>query len=317
MKKTALWMAVFIGIGALLLYAFQPLNTWQNSNIASKFVAEPTSAPVSARVNFASNIPLQDTRGGFTASVRQNTLNSEPKAPIVPLQKGMKRMIIRNATISLQVNHIRESMEKINQLANMSLGYVVNSQLAENNDQGGDTADISLKVPSEGLSSALTQLKSMANRVLEETITGDDITKQYVDLNSQLANLNTEKQQLEKIMSGAKNTQDVLAVYQQLSNTQGQIDVLKGQINYYKESVALSLITIHLSQTQANHMQTVHWEFAMTAQTAYHNLILQIERITYGLITFFIYGLPLLLLWLALCWLVYWLGKKIYRLFRT
>lgn len=317
MKKTALWMAVFIGIGALLLYAFQPLNTLRTRPIAPAFVAGPTPSPVSARVNFMSNTSPQLTRGGFATSVQQNTLNEKSNTTVVPLQKGMKRMIVRNATISLQVNHIRETVEKINQLANLSQGYVVSSQLAENNGQGSDTADISLKVPSEGLSSALTQLKSMANRVLEETITGDDITKQYVDLNSQITNLNTEKQQLEKIMAGAKNTQDVLAVYQQLSNTQGQIDVLQGQINYYKESVSLSLITIHLSQTPANTTQTARWEFALTAQTAYHNLILKIESITYGLITFFIYGLPLLLLWLVLCWLVLWFGNKIYSLFKA
>ncbi len=232
-----------------------------------------------------------------------------------PSQNVMRGMIIRNANISLQVDNINSAMEKISQLAENSGGYVVSSNLMQdNNDANNTTANISIRVPAQGLNNALTALKSLATQVTQESVTGEDITQQFVDLQSQLNNLQTAKEQLAKIMAKAKETADVLSVFKQLSDVQGQIDVIQGQIKYYKESVAYSLININLNmnpiiQTE----QQKQWKITEAFIDSYHALVDQLRSVTYGLIEFFVYFLPLILLWICICLIVFWIGKKVWN----
>ena len=52
--------------------------------------------------------------------------------------------------------------------------------------------------------------------------------------------------QLQKIMDSTVKVDDVLAVYNQLVYTREQIEVVKGQMKYYSEAAAMSLVSIDL-----------------------------------------------------------------------
>ena len=71
--------------------------------------------------------------------------------------------------------------------------------------------------------------------------TGQDVTDQYVDMQSRLTAKEAAADQLTKIMQNATKTEDVLAVYTQLQQIDSDIEVLKGQIKYTEQSAALSV----------------------------------------------------------------------------
>ena len=54
------------------------------------------------------------------------------------------------------------------------------------------------------------------------------------------------------IMDGAVKTEDVLAVYNELVAVQGQIEVIKGQMQYFEQSARLSAVSIQLIPNIAN-----------------------------------------------------------------
>ncbi|HHT0592756.1 TPA: DUF4349 domain-containing protein [Legionella anisa] len=298
MKKIILYFLAFIGIISLLFL----ISQWFTRSGSTMYAGSPM--PTMAAVS------RPDYAAGSMAMQVKNQSNANQ-----PSDNVMRGMIIRNANISLQVDNINSVMEKISQLAENSGGYVVSSNIMQdNNDASNTTANISIRVPAQGLNNALSALKSLATQVTQESVTGEDITQQFVDLQSQLNNLQTAKEQLSKIMAKAKDTSDVLAVFKQLSDVQGQIDVIQGQLKYYKESVAYSLINISLNinpiiQTE----QQKQWKITEAFIDSYHTLVDKLRNVTYGLIEFFVYFLPLILLWICLCLIVYWIGKKIWN----
>jgi hypothetical protein len=83
-------------------------------------------------------------------------------------------MIIRNANLTLEVSDIVSAMDKISNLANNSGGYVVSSN-SNQDDQVGtySSAQISIRIPAEGLNQALDQLKTFAIKTKSENITGE------------------------------------------------------------------------------------------------------------------------------------------------
>lgn len=240
--------------------------------------------------------------------------NNNPSAS----EQVMKGMIIRNANITLEVNDPAKVIDEIMQMAEREGGYAVNSNLRQDSFYvGGNIAQISIRIPSNRLNNVLQNLKSLAVKVIEESITSEDITRQYVDLESELKNYRVAKDQLNKIMQGAKNTSDVLAVYQQLSETQRKIDIIEGQIKYYKESVAYSLITIYLQINPAiKNAQNSTWQTSEVVRKSYQALIEHLRQFTYGFIEFVILFVPMILLWGIIALLVFWIGRAVYSRFK-
>ena len=162
------------------------------------------------------------------------------------------RLVVKNATLTLVVKDPAASVDSISTLADGLGGFVVSSNVSQaSTDSAGNKimrAQIVIRVPADKFLPAIAQLEGMAvgGKADSKNITGEDVTAQYTDLESQLRNLEAAEQQLQKIMDGATKTEDVLAVYNQLVAIRGQIEQVKGQMKYYQESAALSLISISL-----------------------------------------------------------------------
>ena len=163
-----------------------------------------------------------------------------------------ERLVIKNATLLLVVKDPAISVDSISALADGLDGFVVSSNVSQaSTDAAGNKimrAQISIRVPADKFLPAIEQLEGMAvtGKADSKNITGEDVTAQYTDLESQLRNLEAAEQQLQKIMDSATKTEDVLAVYNQLVAIRGQIEQVKGQMQYYRESAALSFISIDL-----------------------------------------------------------------------
>src|SRR5574342_1067696 len=163
-----------------------------------------------------------------------------------------ERLVIKNAALTLVVKDPAISVDSISTLADGLGGFVVSSNVSQaSTDAAGNKimrAQIAIRVPADKFLTAIAHLEGMAvgGKADSKNITGEDVTAQYTDLESQLRNLEAAEQQLQKIMDSATKTEDVLAVYNQLVAIRGRIEQVKGQMKYYQESAALSLISIDL-----------------------------------------------------------------------
>ncbi|HTY82413.1 MAG TPA: DUF4349 domain-containing protein [Dehalococcoidales bacterium] len=163
-------------------------------------------------------------------------------------QPGSDRMVIRNGNMQLVVDDINAAMTKITNLVNSYGGFIVNSEVQENNSRL--YGNISFRVPAEKFQDAMAALRAMAVDVKMENTSGQDVTQEFTDLTSSLRNLESAEQQLLKIMDQADKVADVLAVEQQLIQTRGQIEQTKGRMQYLQQSAAMSLISVTLEQSK-------------------------------------------------------------------
>jgi len=171
---------------------------------------------------------------------------------------GVERLVIKNANLSIAVNDPAATLDAIATLATEKNGYVVSSNLYRTTTPNGvevPAANITIRVPAESLNDTLERIKAMVpdrnTDILSENVSGQDVTKEYTDLNSRLKNLENTEKQLQRIMEDATKTEDVLAVYNQLVSVREQIEVIKGQIKYYEESAALSMIAVNIQSKAA------------------------------------------------------------------
>jgi len=162
-----------------------------------------------------------------------------------------ERLVIMNADISIVAMDPAEAMDTIAAMADTYRGFVVSSNLRQVMGKRGievPYATITIRVPAERLKQALNEIELLAVEVLSKNQTGQDVTKEYTDLNSRLRNLEDAAEQLRQIMDQATKTEDVLRVYKELTSVTEQAEVLRGQIKFYEESAAYSAISVTLTQ---------------------------------------------------------------------
>lgn len=191
------------------------------------------------------------------------------------------RIVIKNADISVVVADPGASMDVITKMADSMGGFVVSSNLYKTRTDSGlevPQASITVRVPAERLDEALSQIRGLtenpADDVLSENTTGQDVTKEYTDLKSRLRNLEDAEAQLREIMASATKTEDVMNVYNQITYVREQIEVTKGQIQYYEESAALSAINVSLiSKAGIDPLTIGGWKPVGVARDALQTLI--------------------------------------------
>jgi hypothetical protein len=216
-------------------------------------------------------------------------------------QAQIDRLVIKNATLALIVKDPVASADSLSALAQSLGGFIVSSNVYQTStDAQGNRimqAGVAMRVPVDKLDAALAQLKALAVKVESQQISGEDVTAQFTDLESQLRNLETAEAQLQKIMEQATRTEDVLNVFNQLTAIRGQIEQVKGQMKYYRESAAMSLINVTLiPDVLSQPIETGGWQPEGVLKEAVEALVRALQSVATALIWAGVYVLPLALL---------------------
>jgi hypothetical protein len=178
-------------------------------------------------------------------------------------------------------------------------------------------ASVVVRVPADKLTDALDEIKKGAIEVQSENLTGQDVTDQYVDLQSRLTADQAAADQLTKIMQSAVKTEDVLSTFQQLQQIQSDIEVLKGQIKLIDQSTATSEINITLvAEESVQPIEIGGWKLQGTARNSIQDLINFTQNFTRFLIQLVLFALPALILIIIPLYLVFLGGRGIYRRFK-
>lgn len=225
----------------------------------------------------------------------------------------VERMVIRTADLELIVPDTEAAIAAIEDLANDLGGYVVtlNTYQYEQGVQGSMT----IRIPAESFGEALEQIKALATTVRRESIGGQDVTEEYVNLESRLRHLRAVEEQLLEFLEDAEDTEATLAVYEQLQQVQGEIEQVTGQMQYMENQVALATITISLTpDALAQPLEVGGWNLPGTVRNAVEALLNTLEVVVKAAIYLVIVVLPTLIVLLApiagIVLLVRWLVRR-------
>ena len=172
---------------------------------------------------------------------------ANPSGDLTVLERS-NRMIVKNADIRLLVEDTDVAIDRAVQIVGDAGGYIVSSRVWYQDYYGNNLkyASITIGVPVDEFETAMRRLRGLAVQVLDENATGEDVTDQYVDLQSQLVNLEATRARIQEFLQDAKSVDEALRVNQELANIEAQIEQIKGRMNYLSDRSAFSTITINL-----------------------------------------------------------------------
>jgi hypothetical protein len=211
-----------------------------------------------------------------------------------------ERLIVRNASLNLTLADPAAKIDEIEALAAELGGWVVSANLNTSgmgDEQRVTSANINIRVEAARLDEALDRIKTGVDVVNAESVTGEDVTAQYVDMRSRVANLEAAEQQLQTILEGARRTEDVLAVFDQLTRIRGEIESLRGQMQYFEQASSFSAIQVQLIATPITPpIEVGGWRPLDTVSGAAQALVNVLQGGANLLIILTVFALPLLLI---------------------
>ncbi|HAE85245.1 MAG TPA: hypothetical protein DCG78_01880 [Anaerolineaceae bacterium] len=213
-----------------------------------------------------------------------------------------ERLVVKRAEMRVSVADPAEAMHTVVQLAESMQGYVVNSN-QWNSTRSGQTyiyASVMVRVPAERLDEMMQKVRELAadpkTGVLSESVTGEDVTAEYVDSQARLRNLQAAEAQLVELLDQAPDLEYTLDIFRELTEIRSQIEVLEGRIKYLEESAALSALSVEfVAEASLQPLQIGPWKPAGVAKEAIQTLVRVAQDVGTALIKFVIIWVPFLL----------------------
>lgn len=224
---------------------------------------------------------------------------------------GQERLVIQNASLTLSIRDAKGAAQSIADLAAARGGYVVSSHIYQVTRSGGvEVAEgmIIIRVPADRLDETLAAIQGLVESekdVRNLSVTGEDVTEEYVDLQSRLRNLESTEAQLLKIQAEAATTADVLNVFRELERVRGELEQVKGRLQYLEKSARFSSISVQLNaKLEIEPLTTEDWEIQGVVRDALQALVNLGKGLVEAVIWIVIVLLPLAIVFGLPSWLL-------------
>jgi hypothetical protein len=288
-------VVLFSGLLVLLLVCSGCLTTpWEANSVGegSKAVAQWDRATESS--------------AGYSGAVSGSSapLPAATPAGYSSWEPAADQKIIRTSQINLEVQNVTSTLEPLKQIATIHGGYIGSLSV---NTRGGDRlyAVLTMRVPAREFDAANAAIKALGT-LKSESLSADDVTEEYVDLQAQRSALANQLAQYNRIMEKAENVSDILEVQVQIERVQVQIDRIDGRLKYLDSRVDYSTITVTLEEPEL-----VGGRDDFSVVSVINESIAGFLAVAAGLVILIISGIPLLILGVVL-YLIYrlWKGRR-------
>jgi hypothetical protein len=212
----------------------------------------------------------------------------------VTLADDLPRMIIYTGNLVLVVKDSGAAQVDAVAIAEGAGGYVAGSDSYTYGD-GLRRINLTLRVPAESFNATMDALRDLSIEVTEDAISSQDVTQEYVDLESRLKALEVKAARLEELMDEAEDTEAVLAVYEELSRTQIEIEETKGRMRYLERQSAMATISVTLVPDELSRpMEIAGWRPQGTVKRAVETLVSAFQFLVDALIWIVLVVVPVL-----------------------
>ncbi|MZD05908.1 DUF4349 domain-containing protein [Streptomyces sp. SID5785] len=183
--------------------------------------------------------------GGSDAKASAPSGRTDAKEP----SKSVGTHIVRTARLSVRVKDVPRALADARSAAEEA-GGIVGSETTDRDGHGRERTRVTLRVPQDAYEEVLERL-SGGGRLLERTVTAQDVTDQVVDVDSRVRSQRASVARVRELMDRATKLSDVVTLEGELSRRQAELESLLARQASLKDRTTLATITLRLTAAPA------------------------------------------------------------------
>jgi hypothetical protein len=262
-------LVMFLSVGGVVWYSNRFGSIGFDLARAKTEEAHPTDwstrsvGPASTSEGIAAVPPsAPSTESGKSRSLQQEAEDVQPgSVTLMMVPAGgsepvvdTSRKIIRRAQLAVEVTsgEVKPASARAVNVVQANFGYVESSSTSQTDDDRKEITNFFMvaRVPAENFDKTVQDLTALG-RTTREDISTQNVTDAYVDLDARLRNKENQESRLLQIMGEAKTVGEILQVEGELSRVRGDIESMRAQKQNYDKAVAMSTITLTITEEGA------------------------------------------------------------------
>ncbi len=166
---------------------------------------------------------------------------SSPKRSDKAKTASRARMVVYSADFSIEVESIKQSLDKIGSLVKNLEGFIESVSTADS--YGG--ARVVIRVPVKRFDEALAGAEKLGV-VLDRSVTASDVTMEFNDIALRIDTAKRVRERMYELLKRVTKVEDRVKILREIERLTGQIDVMTTRINYLAGRARFSTITLNL-----------------------------------------------------------------------
>lgn len=158
------------------------------------------------------------------------------------------RKVIYTANLDVETESYAELNDHIQSETARLGGYVVEANMYRDMDNDHTEGEIVVRIPQENFDDFIELIETGSSKVLDHHVSGQDVTEEFIDLESRLKSKKAVEERLLEFMANAKKTEDLLAISDNLASVQEEIETITGRMNYLQDKTDLATVTINIRE---------------------------------------------------------------------
>ncbi|WP_052013216.1 DUF4349 domain-containing protein [Halalkalibacter akibai] len=157
------------------------------------------------------------------------------------------RKVIYHGNFMIEVKDYQKARDEIQKKVTSVGGYIVDSYYYEQGENQ-PSGSMVLRLPKQEFQPMISQLVASDWKIIEQQTSGNDVTEEYVDLESRLKAKRVVEERLLSFMNDATNTENLLKISKELAQVQAEIEQMLGRKQYLNNQVEYATLSIHIQE---------------------------------------------------------------------
>ncbi len=158
--------------------------------------------------------------------------------------------IIKTGDIRYEIKDLNKSFEELNQLIKTNGGFIQNDNSGSRYDY--TFRNIVVRVPSKNFDKLLEAISKDVAHFDTKTISVSDVTEEFIDIEARLKTKKTLENRYLDLLSKTNKIAEILEIEKSLSQIREEVESVQGRLNYLKNQVSFSTLTIEIYHTSAS-----------------------------------------------------------------
>jgi len=313
-KKVIFGLLIAAAVLIILFIIVTVANSFRQSKISQiATTGEMGYGVASEGIGLAPSVPspLSDQ----AVSVQKMIARNETVTPTTASNtQPIEQKVIKNASLDIAVDDVDQTVDKITNETSALSGFVQNSNVSETTT-GQKYANIVVRVPVKSFETLISRIKAFAKLVQRENINGQEVTQEYVDLQSNLTHNQAVEAQYLELLKRAQKVEEIIAVREKLDQVQAEIETIKGRLRYLDNQTEMSTISVNISSEVKITLPAEKWQPWEILKNSVKNLIVSLQNFI-NFIIMLIFALIALIPYVILLLIIYLLSKRIYKKYK-